>query len=120
MTTRDTSAEAYRTICDSGLLGLVHKHVYSTVYRHGPMTANEAFEEMRRMLVHRYRHDSNTHARFTELRDMGCLKEVGTRPCNITGRRAILWSSGSTWMSPTCACACRRQSRTAPGPYPWI
>lgn len=31
-------------------------------------------------------------ARFTELADMGLIEEVERRPCNVTGRRAIVWS----------------------------
>jgi hypothetical protein len=59
--------------------------------RYGPMTANECFEILQSWKGPRFRYESNTCARFTELRDMGLLVELGTRQCQITGQEVILW-----------------------------
>lgn len=88
---RQTSVEAYSTIKESGLLGKRQLEVYEIVYQNGPMTASEAFELLKQKSDLSLRFDSNTHARFTECRDMGLLSEVGERKCKITGRNVIEW-----------------------------
>ena len=88
--TRSTSIEAYHTIRDNGMLSRRRFEVYETLFHYGPMTANETFVQIARQRPG-MRFDSNTHARFTELRDMGVAAELGARPCSITGMNAILW-----------------------------
>lgn len=87
---RATSAQAYDHLVESGRLAARHAEVYATVYEHGPLTANEAWEIIRSKRGG-LRYDSNTRARFTELRDMGLLQECGTRACTITGRACLVW-----------------------------
>jgi len=55
-----------------------------------PRTANEVFN----ILSNKYgglRFDSNTRARFTELREKGVIAEDGLKVCPITGRKCIAW-----------------------------
>lgn len=88
---RETSIAAFGRAKESGLVGRRQLQVLHIVALHGPMTANEAFNKLREELGKEFRFDSNTRARFTELRDMDLLQESGTRPCSITGRDCILW-----------------------------
>lgn len=87
--TRDTSQEAYWHLRDSGQLSKRRFEVYSQVFHFGPGTSAE--------ILHYKLQDkpqstlNQSRARFTELRDMGLLKEQGDKVCSITGRRAIVW-----------------------------
>lgn len=87
--TRETSIDVYRQIEAEGLLSKMNFEVYSTVFHHGPMTSGEAFYEMNRGRPMKAL--TQTRARFTDLRNAGALKELGTRSCKITGRTAIVW-----------------------------
>jgi len=91
MYTRQTSLEAYDYIISTGVIGKRQRQVYKALYIYGPMTANETYEVLSRQRGKSLRFDSNTHARFTELREMGIAQELGTRTCKITGRNCILW-----------------------------
>ena len=87
---RKISIDVYRKIEAEGLLSKLQWEVYSTVFHHGPMTSGECFS----MLAGRKSRASpliQMWARFTELQDMGVLRELGTRPCKVTGRVAIEW-----------------------------
>ena len=96
--TRETSMAAYETARASGLVGLRQLQVLRIVALHGPMTANEAFNVLSAELGKEFRFDSNTRARFTELRDLNLLQEDGRRQCTITGRACISWKL--TGMAP--------------------
>lgn len=87
--TRVTSAIAFQKIKDDGLLAQRKWEVYETVYYHGPLTSAEAFNIMNKNKP--VRNITQSRARFTELRDMGVLKEVGVRRCKITGHKVIEW-----------------------------
>lgn len=88
--TRETSIEAYHYIVESGKVAERHRQLYSIVYNHGPITANSAFNVLKQELG-ALRFDSNTRARFTELREMGLIQEMGTGTDPITKRRVIVW-----------------------------
>lgn len=86
---RDTSIGAYHQLKDSGDLAKRQWEVYDLLWDYGPGTSAEIFEhtigdKQRRTLT-------QSRARFTELRDMGVIQELGTVECKISGRRAILW-----------------------------
>ena len=53
-----------------------------------PCISAEAFMEMKRTDTSPL---SQSRARFTELRRLGVIKEVGVRQCKISGRRSIVW-----------------------------
>lgn len=89
--TRQTSIDAYRTIMEDGTISKKRKEIYDILFRHGPLTANETFKILKKEKYGNLSFDSNTHARFTELRDMGLTYEVRTRPCSVTNRSVIEW-----------------------------
>lgn len=89
--TRKTSIEAYKQIRDSGLLSERRFEVYDVVFRHGPLTANEAFKILYDNDMGAKNAASNSAARFSELRDVGVLYEVGERKCGVTGMKVIVW-----------------------------
>lgn len=91
MRSRDTSREAWKLVAESGLLGGKHLTIYEMVGRYPDCTANEIFLKLKYLGKIRGEFDSNTHSRFTELRDMGCIEEVQRRPCSTSGRLAVTW-----------------------------
>ena len=80
--TRDTSIEAYNAIVAGGLLNRMRTVVYRSLYEHGPATGHEMDELLA---------TQDAHKRLPELREAGVVREVGRRPCSVTGRNAILW-----------------------------
>lgn len=93
--TRDTSIEAYHKMRDQGLLGRRRLEIYEIVCLHGPMTANQAFQYLDKSYRadgRVFRFDSNTRARFTELREMGALEERGEVVCPVSGMNVINWA----------------------------
>ena len=89
--TRQTSIEAYHEVMESGLVGQRQRQVYEILFRYGPLTANQTWNALRDKIGKDFRFDSNTRARFTELRNLGLLYEVGTTQDPITRKRVILW-----------------------------
>jgi len=86
---RTTSIEVYKQLEASGELSAKRWEVYATVYNHGPMTSAEAFAKLN--AGKNLKSLTQSRARFTELRGMQLLKEVGERECKITGYKVILW-----------------------------
>lgn len=86
---RSTSIEVYKQIAENGLLSAKRWEVYATVYNHGPMTSAEAFSKINE--GNAIKNISQSRARFTELREMGLLKELGQKICSITNNNVILW-----------------------------
>ena len=91
MSARETSIEAYEKILKEGLISPRRWEVYATVYNNGPMTSGEAFFIINKTKTSTNLILSQSRARFTELRDMGLLKELGTKNCSITKNKVILW-----------------------------
>lgn len=87
MIARRTSAEAYRRLVEEGGLSKRRAEVYGLVYKFGPGTSAE-------ILAHALTGIAvltQSRARFTELRALGLIAEVGTRTCSVTGRESICW-----------------------------
>jgi hypothetical protein len=84
---RETSLEAYWTIRREGLLPRARFEVYERIAQRGPLTGAEIDEQLR---VGGGR--GHGHKRLPELRRLGCIREVETRICRVTGRRAIAWA----------------------------
>jgi hypothetical protein len=84
---RRTSIAAYSAIRDSPIIGRIQWRIYAHLYHHGPKTSGEVYRSLRPP----HKTPSQIRARFTELRELGVLREVGERSCRITGRRCILW-----------------------------
>lgn len=79
---RKTSIQAYQQIKNSGLLAKRRLEVYSWLFDHGPATASEIENGMKR------RH---ANKRLSELRDQGVVEEVGQKICMVSGYEVILW-----------------------------
>jgi len=86
--TRSTSLAAYRALVEGGGLSRRRRDVYKALYHHGPATSAELFGHVADGVVANY---TQSRARFTELREMGLIREVDERPCTVTGRKAIVW-----------------------------
>lgn len=89
--TRATSIESYHYLVENKILGKRQMEVYEILFHYGPLTANEVFNVLKSRVDRKFLFDSNTRARFTELRDMDLIQENGTKICSITGRNVILW-----------------------------
>lgn len=84
--TRETSIEAYHKVKETGLLSTLRLAVFKILCENGPMTAGE----MRKFTVPGM--NSGVYGtRLSELQRMGVVMEKETRPCNVTGHRAIVW-----------------------------
>lgn len=80
---RKTSIATFYEIRDEGLLSRMRFVIYECLFCHGPLTAQEVFKRLSL--------ESNQSGRFTEMREMGVVYEVGERECRITGRDVIEW-----------------------------
>ncbi len=88
MTARRTSIEAYHAIKEGGLLSYRRMQIYEVLYEHGPLTANEIF----RMIIGKSSiNQANVPARLNEMREMGCVEELGEKQCSVTNNNVILW-----------------------------
>ena len=84
MNTRQTSIDCYNQIKAEGLLSKQRLAVYTSLLKMGkPSTAREVYSTMNV--------EKQEATRFTELRNLGVIYEVGNRKCSITGRTAIEW-----------------------------
>ena len=86
-----TSRAAFEAAMGSGLIAERQRQVFEIVCLHGPLTANEAFNFLQRRVGRAFRFDSNTRARFTELRELGVIEEAPARLCSVSHRRCIVW-----------------------------
>ena len=88
---RDTSTTAFYNALDDGTIKTLQVNVYRALIALGPsnmMQVNGYFQ--RQGLV------GNSHSitpRFAELRDLGVVRELGKRPCPITGASSIVWEA---------------------------
>lgn len=93
--TRETSIEAYAYVQKCGYIGEKQREIYNALYGNGPMTSAETYAVILKFKKGRTAITS-TRSRFTELRDMGAIQELGYRKCTITGRKAIVWAVTSS------------------------
>ncbi len=87
---RQTSIQTYHKIMDDGLLSLRRGEVYEVLFRIGPATASEVFNEYLKTYGKRIS-TNGSGSRLSELRDCGVVQELGTKACSITGHNVILW-----------------------------
>ena len=86
---RATSLAAYDYLVANEVLPQRRREVYELLYRYGPGTSAEIIRhqlEGRQVVAL-----TQSRARFTELRDMGVVRELGEVVCRVTGFTAILW-----------------------------
>lgn len=84
MPTHSTSIEAINWLRQTGHLNKKQLAVYNALLDSGPKTGTEldVHLDMR-----------NAHRRLTELKMMKYVSCVGSRPCTITGRRAMVFQA---------------------------
>lgn len=90
MAIRETSAAAYETIKENGLLSEKRFRVYSILFHNGPLIGSE----VARIYKELYGRTSNSETirnRLTELRDSGAAFEAGRAIDKNTGMKVILW-----------------------------
>ena len=85
MKVRRTSAKAYNTIKEEGLLSKARFAVYEHLFRFGPMTASQIAQEKQ------FRVKGSVCARLTELRNLGVAEEIREVVCPISNQTVILW-----------------------------
>lgn len=86
---RETSIEAYRYLVESGKLSERRLQVYQILFKYGPMSGGMVVEKARAVLP--ISNSGTLNTRLSELREMGLAKEVGTKECEVTGRKVIYW-----------------------------
>ena len=79
---RRTSLKAYEEIEAEGLLSRQRWETYKVLFHHGPLTAKQVTEAFG---------ITGAWKRLPELRDLGVAEELGTAPCPVSGRQAIVW-----------------------------
>lgn len=91
--TRTTSAAAYKTIRDNGLLSRRRWQVYKILYKFGPLTGNEIAVIFKKnfMPATRVQNQLSMTTRLAELRELGAVREIGKRICSVSGMTVILW-----------------------------
>jgi hypothetical protein len=88
-TVRSTSMAAYDYLVTNEILPERRREVYELLYLHGPGTSAEIIQHQ--LVGREIRALTQSRARFTELRDMGLIRELGEVTCRVTGHEAILW-----------------------------
>ena len=81
---RQTSIDCYNKIREEGLLSNMRLIVLNAILENAPCTTSEALQNTKRKSI-------GFGSRFTELRNLGVIKEVGTKKCTVTGRTVIEW-----------------------------
>jgi hypothetical protein len=89
---RETSIEAFYDAIDRGTILTRRMQVYAALREIPNSTASETFTYISENRGQHLRYDSNTATRFSELRNLGLIRETGTRLCRITGRKCITWT----------------------------
>ena len=84
--TRQTSIEAFNKIKKKGLLKRLRWDVYKVLFDHGPLTSNELAVRYFSPLQYQ-----SLSSRFSELRDMGVIQEIGKKKDDYTKMKVILW-----------------------------
>ena len=85
---RETSIEVFHRIKEDGLLSQRRLEVYSQLFQLGPCTANELFKKTKGTSQVS---QANIQPRLNELVALGVAREVGTRECQITGNRVLVY-----------------------------
>ncbi len=84
---RKTSIQAYQEIESNGLLGHLQWIVYKYIFENGPCSMMQANLDLNR---NKYSNGSYT-SRFSELKKMELVHEVGHHVCPHTNKTVILW-----------------------------
>tara|TARA_R100000541_G_scaffold13397_1_gene22359 strand:+ start:762 stop:1160 length:399 start_codon:yes stop_codon:yes gene_type:complete len=82
--TRETSIDCFNQIKLTGLVSKRRLEVLEAISKTCPCTTSEAISAINTSSF-------GIGSRFTELRDMNVIYEVGSRKCSVTGRNVIEW-----------------------------
>ena len=82
--TRQTSIACFHQIKSTGIISKRRLEVLEAISKTCPCTTSEAISAISTSSF-------GIGSRFTELRDMNVIYEVGTRKCTITDRNVIEW-----------------------------
>ena len=86
--TRRTSIDVYHAIEREGLLGRLQLLVYRTLFQVSkPMTQMEVVREIGNPNIT----DHGITPRFSELKRMGAIADIGTKTCLVSGRETTAW-----------------------------
>ena len=84
---RQTSIDCYNQIKAEGLLSKMRLKVLGAILNTAPCTSAEALAK----ITTKDNVLTQSRARFTELRELGVIRELGVRKCKVTGRNVIEW-----------------------------
>lgn len=85
--TRQTSIIAYNTIKSNGVLGKLQMQVYDFLFHNGPLTQRELIDGLNTTVNTTF----GIHQRFSELKKLKLIKDIGTTECDVTGMKVLLW-----------------------------
>ena len=89
---RETSVRAFYNAVDAGMIKTRREQVWAALVALGPATIKEVDLYLRRD-QHLAVTVWSVGPRFAELRDLGLIREVGKRPCRVTGSIVITWEA---------------------------
>jgi hypothetical protein len=90
MNVRDTSAEAYRKVTESGLLSRNLTRTFDIIYKYGPLTGRQAYSKYR----FQYGGDGNLNlfkSHITHLQDYGVVSDFDKVKDEISGMTVYRW-----------------------------
>lgn len=87
MPVRQTSKDAFKEVMESGVVGDKQRYYYDLLYKYGPCTANELLQYGKRSNINQ----ANVTTRLGELRDMGVVRELDKRECEVTLMKCLVW-----------------------------
>lgn len=87
---RRTSIKVFHQIKQEGLLSRRRLQVYEVLFGGGPLTGAQVADIVKKRYG-AWGHSETIRNRLTELRDSGCVVELGEVACPISGRQVILW-----------------------------
>lgn len=82
--TRQTSAEAYKYLVESGVLAKSNSRVYEYLYFNGPTTQKKTERALNDKTY-------TMRPRFVQLERMGLIQIVGETVCEETGKKNLIW-----------------------------
>lgn len=89
MTHRETSVAVYKKIKEEGLLSRKRFEIYEILFQSGPLTASQIAKRMKGFKSEAV--GANVHARLGELRETGCIQELKSVCCPVTGNTVLNW-----------------------------
>jgi len=90
---RETSVRSFYKAVDNGKIETLRQRSWAALLITGPATINETQRQVNSDHTKRHARISAISPRFAELRDLGIIREVGQRPCMVTGELCIVWEA---------------------------